>query len=104
MGSTILTPFVLFKFNGKCKMFGNSRNIILSCLYRSNISVKWIQEILQQHDGDYSECVMRIALVAWVGHRAGMQCPFTPLFQSIYCTVLMKQSAAYSQLSTALCG
>ena len=67
-------------------------------------SVKWIQEILQQHDGDYSECVMRIALVAWVDHRAGMQCPFTPLFQSIYCTVLMKNSAAYSQLSTALCG
>ena len=78
--------------------------IILSCVYRYNISMKWLQEILQQLDGDYGECAMKIALVAWVGHRAGMQCSLAPLFQSIYCALLMKNSAAYSQLSTALCG
>ena len=95
MGSTILTSFAFFKFNVKYKISRNSQIIILSCVYRSNISVKWLQEILEQLDGDYKECAMRIALVAWAGHRAGMHCSFTPLFQSIYCTVLMKNSAAY---------
>ena len=88
MGSTILTSFTLFKFNGKYKMFRNSQNIILSCVYRSNISIKWLQEILQQLDRDYGECAMKIALVAWVGHRAGTQCSLVPLFQYLYCTVL----------------
>ena len=85
-------------------MFRKSKNLILSCVYRSNISIKRLQENLQQLDGDYGECAMKIALVAWVGHRAGMQCSLAPLFQSIYCTVLMKNSAAYSQVFTALCG
>ena len=61
-------------------MFRNSQNIILSCVYRSNISIKWLQEVLQQLDGDdYGECTMKIALVAWVGHRAGMQCSLESL-------------------------
>ena len=79
MDYTILTSFTRFKFNGKYKMFGNSQNIILRCVYRSNISIKWLQEILQQLDGDYSGCAMKIALVAWVDHRAGMQCSLAPL-------------------------
>ena len=46
-------------------MFRNSQNIILSCVHRSNISIKWLQEILQQLDGDdYGECDMKFALVA----------------------------------------
>ena len=85
-------------------MFRKSKNLILSCVYRSNISIKRLQENLQQLDGDYGECAMKIALVTRVGHRAGMQCLLAPLFQSIYCTVLMKNSAAYSQVFTALCG
>ena len=63
MGSTILTSFTLFKFNGKYKMFRNSQNIISSRVYLSNGSIKWLQEILQQLDGDYGECTMKIALV-----------------------------------------
>ena len=51
-------------------------------------SLKELQEIMQQLDGGYGECAMKIALVAWVGHRAGMQCPLVPLFQYTYCTVL----------------
>ena len=44
-------------------------------------SMMWLQEILQQLDGDdYGECAMKIGLVAWVGHRAGMQCSLVPLF------------------------
>ena len=85
-------------------MFRSSQYVILSCVYRSNIGIKWLQEIQQQLDGDYGECAMKIASVAWVGHRAGMQCSLAPVFQSIYCTVLMKNSVAYLQLSTALCG
>ena len=86
-------------------MIRNSQNIILICVYRSNISMKWLQEILQQLDGDdYGECAMKIALVAWVGHRVGTQCSLVPLFQYLYCTVLWKNSVAYSQLSTVLCG
>ena len=104
MGSAILTSFTLFKFNGKYKMFRNSQNIILSCVCRSNHSIRWLQEILQQLDGDYGECAMKIALVAWVGYRAGTQYSLVLLFQSISCTVLMEIPAAYSQLSTALCG
>ena len=69
-------------------MFRNSQNIILSCVYRSNISLKWLQEILQQLDGDDDECAIKIALVAWVGHRAGTQCSLVPLFQYLYCTIL----------------
>ena len=46
VGSTILTWFTLFKFSGKYKMFGNSQNTILSCVCHSNISIKWLQEIL----------------------------------------------------------
>ena len=89
MGSTILTSFTLFKFNGKYKMFRNSQNIILSCVHHSNISMKWLQEILQQLDGDdYGECALTNALVAWVGHRAGTQCSLVPLFQYLYYTVL----------------
>ena len=42
-------------------MFRNSQNVVLSCVYRTNISLKWLQEILQQH---YGECAMKIALVA----------------------------------------
>ena len=76
-------------------MFKNSQNIILSCVYRFNISIKWLQEILQQLDGDYSGCTMKIALVTWVGHRAGMQCSLALLFQSLYCTVLKKISVDY---------
>ena len=61
-------------------MFRNSQNIILSCVYRSNIGIKWLQEILQQLDGDdYGECSMKIAQVARVGHRAGMQFSLVPL-------------------------
>ena len=103
MGSTSSDPFTLFKFNGKYNMFRNCQNVILSCVYRSNISIKCLQENLQQLDGDYGECARKIALVAWVGHRAGMQYSLAPLFQSIYYTILMKNSAAYSQLFTALC-
>ena len=44
-------------------MIGSSQNIILSCVYQSNISIKWLQEILQQLDGDYSACAMKIDLV-----------------------------------------
>ena len=44
-------------------MFRNSQNIILNCVYRFNISIKWLQEILQQRDGDYSGCALNIALV-----------------------------------------
>ena len=70
-------------------MFRNSQNVIFSCVYRSNISINWLQEILQQLDGDdYGECAMIISLVAWVGHRAGIQCSLVPLFQYNYCTVL----------------
>ena len=104
MGSTILTSFTLFKFNGKYKIFRNYKNIILSCVFRYNISIKWLHEILQQLDGDYGECAMKIILVAWVGQRAGMQCSLAPLFQYLYCIVLKKNSVAYSQLSAALCG
>ena len=97
MGSTILTSFTLFKFKGKYEMFRNSQNIILSGVYRSNISIKWLQEILQQLDGDdYGECAMKIALPAWFGHRAGMQCSLVPLFQYLYCTVLLKNSMMLS--------
>ena len=89
MGSTTLTSFTLFKFVGKYKMFSSSQNIMLNCVYRSNISIKWLQEILQQLDGDdYGECAMKIALVAWVGHRAGMQCSLVLPFQHLYCTVI----------------
>ena len=70
------------------KMFRNSQNIVLNCEYRSNISIKWLQEILHQFDGDYGECAMKFALVAWVGHRAGMQCSLVLLFQYLYYTVL----------------
>ena len=84
MGSTILISFTLLKFNGKYKMFRNSQNIILSCVSRSNISIKWLQEILQQLDGDgYDECAMKIVLVAWVGHRAGTQCSLVPLLTGL---------------------
>ena len=69
-------------------MFRNSQNIILSCVYRSNISITWLQEILQQLDGDCGKCAMKIALVAWVGHRVGAQCSLVPPFQYLYCTVL----------------
>ena len=58
---------------------------MLSCVCRTNVSIKWLQEILQQH---YGECAMKIALVAWVDHRAGTQCSLVPLFQYLYCTVL----------------
>ena len=63
-------------------MFMNSQNVVLSCVYRTNISLKWLQEILQQH---YGECAMKIARV---GHRAGTQCSLVPFFQYLYCTVL----------------
>ena len=46
--------------------------------------------------GDYSERAMKIALVAWVGHRAGTQCSLVPLFQYLYCTVLKKNLAMLS--------
>ena len=55
-------------------MFRNSPNIISNCVYRSSISIKWLQEILQQLDGDYGECTMKNSLADWVGYRAGMQC------------------------------
>ena len=55
-------------------MFRSSPNIISNCVYRSHISIKWLQEILQQLDGDYGECTMKNSLVDWVGYRAGMQC------------------------------
>ena len=58
-------------------MFRDSQNVVLSCVYRTKISLKWLQEILQQH---YGECAMKIALVAWVGHRADTQCSLVPLF------------------------
>ena len=60
--------------SGQYKIFGNSQNAVLICVYQSNISIKWLQEILQQLDGDYGEYAMKIALVAWVGHRVGMRC------------------------------
>ena len=68
-------------------MFRNSPNIISNCVYRSNISIKWLQEILQQLDGDYGECTMKISLAEWVGYRAGMQC--FPVY--LYCTVFVKK-------------
>ena len=78
-------------------MFRNSQNILLSCVYRSNISMKRLQEILQHFDGDdYGECAIKIALVAWVGHRAGTQCSLVRLFQYLYCTVLWKNSIMLS--------
>ena len=78
-----------FQVQRKIKNVQKSSNLILSCVYRSNISIKWLQEILQQLDGDdYGECAIKIALVAWVGHRAGMQCSLIPLFQYLYCTLL----------------
>ena len=43
-------------------MFRNSPNIISNCVYRSNISIKWLQEILQQLDGDYGECTIKNSL------------------------------------------
>ena len=43
----------------------------MSCVYRTNISIKWLQLVLQQH---YGECAMRIVLVAWVGHKTSMKC------------------------------
>ena len=55
-------------------MFRNSPNIISNCVYQSSISIKWLQEILQQLDGDYGECTMKNSLADWVGYRAGMQC------------------------------
>ena len=86
-------------------MFGNSQNTILSCIYQSNISIKWLREILQQLVAiNYSKCAMKIALVAWLGHRAGIKCSLAPFFQSLYCIVLKKNSVAYLQLSTTLCG
>ena len=81
-----------------------SKYYIEFCIHRYKIGIKWLQEILQQLDSDYGECAMKIALLAWVGYRAGMQFSLAPFFQSIYCTVLMKNSAAYPQLSTALRG
>ena len=63
VGSTILTSFIIFKFSGKYKVFENSQNTILIFVYQSNISIKRLQEIFQQPDGDYSECTMNIALV-----------------------------------------
>ena len=73
------------EFSWNYKKFRNSQNIILRCVNRTNISIKWLQEILQQH---YGKCAMKIALVAWVGHRAGTQCSLVLLFQCLYCTVL----------------
>ena len=40
-------------------MFTNSQNTMLSCVYQSNINIKWLQEILQQLDGDYSNCAVK---------------------------------------------
>ena len=67
-----------------------SKSYIELCI-PSEASVKWLQEILQQLDGDdYGECAMKIALVIWIGHGAVMQCSPVPLFQYLYCTVLHK--------------
>ena len=43
---------------------------------------------------------MKIALVAWVGHRVAMKYSLAPLFQYLYCTVLKKNSVVYLLLST----
>ena len=47
-----------------------SKCCIELCIYRTNISINWLQLVLQQH---YGECAMIIVLVAWVAHKAGMQ-------------------------------
>ena len=60
VGSTVLTSFTLFKFSGKYKMFGNYQSTILSYVCQSNISINWLQEILQQLEGDYSKCTMKL--------------------------------------------
>ena len=44
-------------------MLGNSQNTISSCVYQSNISIKWLQENSATARGDYSKCAMKIALV-----------------------------------------
>ena len=77
--------------SGKYKIFCNYQNTMLSSAYQSNISIKSQQDFFQKLDGDCSKCAMKIALVAWVGHRGGMQCSLAPLFQSLYCTELDKQ-------------
>ena len=62
----------------KMKIIENSRNIILSCVYRtlSLVSTGYEKVSLfnQLKLGGYSERAMKIALVAWVAHKAGMQC------------------------------
>ena len=47
--------------SGKYKIFENSQNTVLNCVYQSNVSIKWLQKILQQLDGDYGECAIKIA-------------------------------------------
>ena len=86
-------------------MFRNSQTIILTCVYRSNISIKWLQEILQQLDGDDNgECAMKIVLVAWVGHRSGVQKLTRSVFpvSLLYCT-LEKFDDAFNFLLTSRC-
>ena len=73
MGSIYYSDYVTNRrVQRKIQMFGNSQNTILSLVCQSDISIRWPQEIFQRLDGDYSECAMKIAVVAWVGHRAGM--------------------------------
>ena len=80
-------------------MFRNSQNVVLSCVYRTNSSIEWLQEFLQQH---YGECAMKIALVAWVGHRAGTQCSLVPLFSvSLLYRTLEKFNGALSFILTS---
>ena len=52
---------------------------------------------------DYSECAVKIALVTWSALSAGVQGSLALFFQSLYCTVLNKNSMMYFQLSISKC-
>ena len=47
---------------------------ILSCVYRTNISINWLREMSSFKLESYSERAIKTVVVAWVGDRTGMQC------------------------------
>ena len=63
------------------------------------MSLKWLQEILQQH---YGECAMKNALVALGGHRSGTQSSLVPIFPvSLLYRTLEKIDGAFNFLLTS---
>ena len=56
----------------------NSQTVALSCAYCTTISIKVATKKSSLFDllklEDYSERAMKNVLVAWVAHKAGMQC------------------------------